>query len=204
MTTLCADPCRRRRPAGSEAAWQIARRGVPVVLHEMRPVRSTAVHKTAGLRRARLLELVPFRRRAGQAPSASCMPKCGGSVRWSCGRPTTTNCRPAERWPSTATASPPRSPRRSNASRWSTSGARKISLPPPEWDSVVVATGPLTSPALARNDPRVHRRISARLLRRHRADRSPRFDRLRRRLVSIALRQDWDPRAPAPITSIAR
>ena len=32
--------------AGSEAAWQIARRGVPVVLHEMRPVRSTAVHKT--------------------------------------------------------------------------------------------------------------------------------------------------------------
>ncbi|HMG78096.1 MAG TPA: FAD-dependent oxidoreductase, partial [Xanthobacteraceae bacterium] len=33
--------------AGSEAAWQVARRGVPVVLHEMRPVRSTAVHKTA-------------------------------------------------------------------------------------------------------------------------------------------------------------
>src|SRR6202158_1254368 len=33
--------------AGSEAAGQIARRGVPVVLHEMRPVRSTAVHKTA-------------------------------------------------------------------------------------------------------------------------------------------------------------
>src|ERR1700684_539777 len=32
--------------AGSEAAWQIARRGVPVVLHEMRPVRSTALHKT--------------------------------------------------------------------------------------------------------------------------------------------------------------
>src|SRR5579863_9265696 len=32
--------------SGSEAAWQIARRGVPVVLHEMRPVRATAVHKT--------------------------------------------------------------------------------------------------------------------------------------------------------------
>jgi methylenetetrahydrofolate--tRNA-(uracil-5-)-methyltransferase len=32
--------------AGSEAAWQVARRGVPVVLHEMRPARSTAVHKT--------------------------------------------------------------------------------------------------------------------------------------------------------------
>jgi methylenetetrahydrofolate--tRNA-(uracil-5-)-methyltransferase len=32
--------------SGSEAAWQIARRGVPVVVHEMRPVRATAVHKT--------------------------------------------------------------------------------------------------------------------------------------------------------------
>src|SRR3990167_10969863 len=32
--------------AGSEAAWQIASAGVPVVLHEMRPVRSTDVHKT--------------------------------------------------------------------------------------------------------------------------------------------------------------
>ena len=35
--------------AGSEAAWQIASAGVPVVLHEMRPVRSTAAHKTGGL-----------------------------------------------------------------------------------------------------------------------------------------------------------
>ncbi|HJZ73014.1 MAG TPA: FAD-dependent oxidoreductase, partial [Vicinamibacterales bacterium] len=32
--------------AGSEAAWQIASRGVPVTLHEMRPLRPTAVHKT--------------------------------------------------------------------------------------------------------------------------------------------------------------
>jgi methylenetetrahydrofolate--tRNA-(uracil-5-)-methyltransferase len=32
--------------AGSEAAWQVASRGIPVVLHEMRPVRPTAVHKT--------------------------------------------------------------------------------------------------------------------------------------------------------------
>jgi methylenetetrahydrofolate--tRNA-(uracil-5-)-methyltransferase len=35
--------------AGCEAAWQVASRGVPVTLHEMRPVRSTAVHKTDGL-----------------------------------------------------------------------------------------------------------------------------------------------------------
>jgi methylenetetrahydrofolate--tRNA-(uracil-5-)-methyltransferase len=39
--------------AGCEAAWQCASRGVPVTLHEMRPVRPTAVHKTD-----RLAELV--------------------------------------------------------------------------------------------------------------------------------------------------
>ncbi len=35
--------------AGSEAAWQIARRGRPVVLYEMRPARSTAAHQTGRL-----------------------------------------------------------------------------------------------------------------------------------------------------------
>src|ERR1700674_3654422 len=39
--------------AGSEAAWQAVSHGVPVTLHEMRPVRQTAVHKTD-----RLAELV--------------------------------------------------------------------------------------------------------------------------------------------------
>ncbi len=35
--------------AGAEAAWQLARRGVGVDLHEMRPVRKTPVHQTADL-----------------------------------------------------------------------------------------------------------------------------------------------------------
>jgi methylenetetrahydrofolate--tRNA-(uracil-5-)-methyltransferase len=39
--------------AGSEAAWQVASHGVSVTLHEMRPVRPTAVHKSD-----RLAELV--------------------------------------------------------------------------------------------------------------------------------------------------
>jgi methylenetetrahydrofolate--tRNA-(uracil-5-)-methyltransferase len=39
--------------AGCEAAWQLAERGVPVVLHEMRPVRATPAHRTD-----RLAELV--------------------------------------------------------------------------------------------------------------------------------------------------
>src|SRR6267143_6203755 len=39
--------------AGCEATWQVASTGVPVTLHEMRPVQPTAVHKTD-----RLAELV--------------------------------------------------------------------------------------------------------------------------------------------------
>ena len=39
--------------AGSEAAWQIAEAGLPVLLHEMRPLRPTAAHQTD-----RLAELV--------------------------------------------------------------------------------------------------------------------------------------------------
>ena len=35
--------------AGSEAAWQLARSGVPVILHEMRPVQGTDAHHTDGL-----------------------------------------------------------------------------------------------------------------------------------------------------------
>ena len=35
--------------AGSECAWQLARRGVPVVLHEMRPALPTPAHKTGDL-----------------------------------------------------------------------------------------------------------------------------------------------------------
>ena len=35
--------------AGSEAAWQVARRGIPVRLYEMRPVKSTPAHHTGNL-----------------------------------------------------------------------------------------------------------------------------------------------------------
>jgi methylenetetrahydrofolate--tRNA-(uracil-5-)-methyltransferase len=35
--------------AGSEAAWQLARSGIPVVLYEMRPERATAAHRTGAL-----------------------------------------------------------------------------------------------------------------------------------------------------------
>src|SRR5207249_10375356 len=35
--------------AGSEAAWQAAQSGTPVILHEMRPTRMTEAHQTTGL-----------------------------------------------------------------------------------------------------------------------------------------------------------
>lgn len=35
--------------AGCEAAWQLARAGVPAILHEMRPARRTDAHETDGL-----------------------------------------------------------------------------------------------------------------------------------------------------------
>jgi methylenetetrahydrofolate--tRNA-(uracil-5-)-methyltransferase len=35
--------------AGAEAAWQAAEIGASVTIHEMRPVRPTAVHRTDGL-----------------------------------------------------------------------------------------------------------------------------------------------------------
>lgn len=34
--------------AGSEAAWQVAEAGIPVILHEMRPSRMTAAHQSSG------------------------------------------------------------------------------------------------------------------------------------------------------------
>jgi methylenetetrahydrofolate--tRNA-(uracil-5-)-methyltransferase len=53
--------------AGSEAAWQLAERGVSVVLYEMRPVRTTDAHQTD-----RLAELVCSNSlKSDQYPSAS-------------------------------------------------------------------------------------------------------------------------------------
>ena len=53
--------------AGSEAAWQVARAGLRVILHEMRPVRQTPAHRTD-----RLAELVCSNSlKSDQGPSAS-------------------------------------------------------------------------------------------------------------------------------------
>ena len=66
--------------AGSEAAWQLARAGVPVILHEMRPVRATEAHQTGTL--AELVCSNSFRSDdACTTPSACCTRRCGAAAR---------------------------------------------------------------------------------------------------------------------------
>jgi methylenetetrahydrofolate--tRNA-(uracil-5-)-methyltransferase len=136
--------------AGSEAAWQLARAGVPVVLHEMRPVRLTEAHQTGAL--AELVCSNSFRsddaetnavgllheemRRAGslvmQAADAHKLP-AGGALAVDRDRFAGEVTHALEAHPLVEIA------------RDEIAG-----LPPRGWDSVIVATGPLTSPELAR------------------------------------------------------
>jgi methylenetetrahydrofolate--tRNA-(uracil-5-)-methyltransferase len=134
--------------AGSEAAWQIARAGVPVVLHEMRPLRMTAAHKTSGL--AELVCSNSFRsddretnavgllheemRRLGslvmQAADAHQVP-AGGALAVDRDGFSAAVTRALESHPLIAI------------------DRAEIAHLPEEWDQVIAATGPLTSPALA-------------------------------------------------------
>jgi methylenetetrahydrofolate--tRNA-(uracil-5-)-methyltransferase len=135
--------------AGSEAAWQIASRGVPVLIHEMRPVRGTAAHRTAALAELvcsnsfrsddpehnavgllheemrRLDSLVMRAADANQVPAggALAVDRDGFSAAVTAAleqHPLVTVCR-----------------------------EEIDGRPPADWDNVIVATGPLTSAALA-------------------------------------------------------
>src|SRR3954463_10813302 len=135
--------------AGSEAAWQIAEAGVPVVLHEMRPVRGTDAHQTD-----RLAELVcsnSFRADdwAGNAVGllhaemrrlGSIIMGCGDAHQVPAGGALAVD---REGFAEAVTA-------RLEAPPLVSIGRGEVAgLPPAEWDSVVVATGPLPSPALS-------------------------------------------------------
>jgi methylenetetrahydrofolate--tRNA-(uracil-5-)-methyltransferase len=135
--------------AGSEAAWQIAARGVPAVLHEMRPLRATAAHKTAAL--AELVCSNSFRSDDREHNAVGLlheeMRRLGSLVM----RAADTNQVPAggalavdrEGFAAAVTADLAAHPlidiRREEIA----------ALPPADWDNVIIATGPLTSPALA-------------------------------------------------------
>jgi methylenetetrahydrofolate--tRNA-(uracil-5-)-methyltransferase len=135
--------------AGSEAAWQLATQGVAVVLHEMRPVRATAAHKSGALAELvcsnslrsddkehnavgllheemrRLGSLIMRAADANQVPAGSALAV------------------DREGFAAAVTAALGDHPlvdiRREEVA----------TLPPAQWDNVIVATGPLTSPALA-------------------------------------------------------
>jgi methylenetetrahydrofolate--tRNA-(uracil-5-)-methyltransferase len=135
--------------AGCEAAWQIATRGLRAILHEMRPVRSTAAHKTQAL--AELVCSNSFRSDDAQHNAVGLlheeMRRLGSLII----RAADTNQVPAggalavdrDGFSAAITdaihAHPLIEVRREEIA----------GLPPDEWDSVIVATGPLTSPALA-------------------------------------------------------
>jgi len=134
--------------AGSEAAWQIARAGVPVVVHEMRPICTTEAHRTDGL--AELVCSNSFRsddaatnavgllhaemRRLGslvmRAADAHQVP-AGGALAVD-----------REGFSAAVTAA-------LQGESLIEIRRGEVAFPPDDWERVIVATGPLTSPALA-------------------------------------------------------
>jgi methylenetetrahydrofolate--tRNA-(uracil-5-)-methyltransferase len=134
--------------AGCEAAWQIARRGIPVVIHEMRPVRMTEAHKTDGL--AELVCSNSFRSddretnavgllHAEMRQLDSLIMRAGDRNQVPAGGALAVDRDGFSAAVSSVIAQHPLIELR----------REEISLPPPDWDSVIIATGPLTSPALA-------------------------------------------------------
>lgn len=135
--------------AGSEAAWQISRAGVPVVLHEMRPVRKTDAHNTDGL--AELVCSNSFRsddwefnavglihaemRRAGSLILA-----CADKHKVPAGSALAVD---RDAFSAEVTAALEAEPLVTIVRE------EVVGLPPEDWDSVIIATGPLTSPGLA-------------------------------------------------------
>ena len=135
--------------AGSEACWQLASRGVPVVLHEMRPVRGTEAHLTDGL--AELVCSNSFRSDDPQGNAVGVLHaemRCAGSL--------ILKAADANQVPAGGALAVDRE----GFSRAVTAALEEhplieirreeiTGLPPAEWDNVILATGPLTSPALA-------------------------------------------------------
>src|SRR5512143_2047317 len=134
--------------AGSEAAWQLAQAGVPVVLHEMRPLRVTPVHKTDGY--AELVCSNSFRSDDREHNAIGLlheeMRRLGSLIM----RAADSNQVPAggalavdrERFSAAVSAALATHPLIELQ-------RGEITLPSEDWDSVIIATGPLTSPGLA-------------------------------------------------------
>jgi methylenetetrahydrofolate--tRNA-(uracil-5-)-methyltransferase len=135
--------------AGSEAAWQLAQAGVPVVLHEMRPDRSTDAHQTDGL--AELVCSNSFRSDDAEGNAVGVlheeMRRVGSVIM---------TAADTHKVPAGSALAVDRD-HFSAAVQEALTGHPMITvergevdgLPPEDWDSVIIATGPLTSPALS-------------------------------------------------------
>jgi methylenetetrahydrofolate--tRNA-(uracil-5-)-methyltransferase len=135
--------------AGSEAAWQAAEAGAAVVLHEMRPTRGTDAHQTDGL--AELVCSNSFRADDWEANAVGLlhaeMRQLGSLIM---------RCADAHQTPAGGALAVDRDGFSQAVTRSvaahpliDVERGEVAGLPPADWASVIVATGPLTSPALA-------------------------------------------------------
>jgi methylenetetrahydrofolate--tRNA-(uracil-5-)-methyltransferase len=136
--------------AGSEAAWQAAELGVDVTIHEMRPARPTAVHKTDAL--AELVCSNSFR--------ADKVDNAVGLIKEEMRRLGSIVMRSADqaRVPAGAALAVDRhvfaqavTDAVSRHPRIAISREEVTAVPGPEWSPVIIATGPLTSDALSQS-----------------------------------------------------
>jgi len=135
--------------AGSEAAWQIASAGLPVILHEMRPQVKTFAHKTD-----RLAEMVCSNSFRSDDDESNAV----GLLHWEMRALNSLVMENADR-----AALPAGSALAVDRDAFSTGVSAAIhahplitiergevtGLPPADWGQVIIATGPLTSQALA-------------------------------------------------------
>jgi methylenetetrahydrofolate--tRNA-(uracil-5-)-methyltransferase len=135
--------------AGSEAAWQVARHGVRVVLHEMRPHRMTEAHRTGGL--AELVCSNSFRSDDAANNAVGLlhaeMRRLGSLIM---------RCADANQVPAGGALAVDRDGFSAAVTKAlgdhpliEIDRAEVAGLPPADWGNVIVATGPLTSAPLA-------------------------------------------------------
>ncbi|MAU41896.1 MAG: methylenetetrahydrofolate--tRNA-(uracil(54)-C(5))-methyltransferase (FADH(2)-oxidizing) TrmFO [Kordiimonas sp.] len=135
--------------AGCEASWQLASAGVPVILHEMRPQQKTPAHQTDGL--AELVCSNSFRSDDAENNAVGVlheeMRRCGSLIM---------SCADENRVPAGSALAVDRDgfsesvgQKLANNDLITLQREEVSTLPPEEWDSVIIATGPLTSSSLA-------------------------------------------------------
>ncbi len=135
--------------AGSEAAWQIARAGIPVVLHEMRPVRRTDAHQTD-----HLAELVCSNSLRSDDVEYNAVGLLHEELRRA--GSLILHCADTHKVPAGGALAVDRDGFSAAVTQALTDHplitverGELAALPPAEWGRTIIATGPLTSPPLA-------------------------------------------------------